>query len=426
MLLPEDIQIELEMIDATLAGEPVDPEYAELAELALLLVAERPAMPEAAAERLDARAARRFEPRPVPRALRPQRRRLWSPAFGGVAGAIVAVAVIAVLVVGGGGGGSSSSNSSAGGSSSAASSAFGSGSSGPAAATNGSTYRAPATTASGPLGPKTSGADHQSLTAIPNAPAVAGTTGAASSSSAPSVAAPAPTPNGRKITQSAQLQLIAAAGRIDAVSQEVFNVVGQVSGIVKSSQVSSGTGAYASFALSIPTGNLQTAMTRLSALPYAHVSSRTDQTQDVNSQYLNDTRTLADARALRTALLRQLAAASTPAEIDSLTARIHDAEASIRSDEATLSSLNGRISYSSLAVQINAGAPVSGGRHPASGGGLTFGRASHDAWAVLRTAAGVALIALAALVPVALLAGLFAWLALTWRRRQREQALDAT
>src|ERR1700739_2478233 len=102
------------MIDATLAGEPVDPEFAELAELALLLVAECPTMPPATAERLDARAARRFATESLPQALRPRRRRRWSPAFGGAAGAVAAVAAVAVLVLsgGGGGGGVSSSSSS--------------------------------------------------------------------------------------------------------------------------------------------------------------------------------------------------------------------------------------------------------------------------------------------------------------------------
>ncbi len=37
-----EVAAALDAIDATLAGDPVDPEHAELAELALLLVAERP------------------------------------------------------------------------------------------------------------------------------------------------------------------------------------------------------------------------------------------------------------------------------------------------------------------------------------------------------------------------------------------------
>jgi hypothetical protein len=43
---------------------------------------------------------------------------------------------------------------------------------------------------------------------------------------------------------------------------------------------------------------------------------------------------------------------------------------------------------------------------------------------VLTVAAGVALIALAALVPIALLGALAWWIATAIRRRRREQALD--
>jgi hypothetical protein len=237
-------------------------------------------------------------------------------------------------------------------------------------------------------------------------------------------------PNGRRQIQSAQLSLATTATRIDTVAQEVFNVVGRQNGIVKSSDITQGAqagGGYADFNLSIPTANLQDTLNQLSQLPYAHVVSRTDSTQDVNGRYLSDQRQLADARALRTSLLKQLAAATTTTQIDSLQAQIHDAEASISSDEATLRSLQGQISYSSLDVQINEGPivlrPIA--NHPSSGGsGLTLGRAAHDAGKVLTVAAGVILIGLAALVPVGLLVALVAWIAYWIRRRRREHVLD--
>jgi hypothetical protein len=167
-------------------------------------------------------------------------------------------------------------------------------------------------------------------------------------------------------------------------------------------------------------------MTNLSELRYATVASRTDATRDVNDQYLNDVRALADARALRTSLLKQLANAVTQAQIDSLNAQIHDAEASIGSDEATLNGLQSKINFSSLDVQINA-APFPATPPVATPSkGFTIGHAAHDAVRVLTVAAGVALIAFAALVPFALIAALVAWIGYWIRRRRREQALDAT
>jgi hypothetical protein len=66
-------------------------------------------------------------------------------------------------------------------------------------------------------------------------------------------------------------------------------------------------------------------------------------------------------------------------------------------------------------------------RHHAStgSGGLTLGHAVHDAGKVLVVAASVMLIGVAALVPVGLLVALVTWIAMWFRRRQRDQALDA-
>jgi hypothetical protein len=62
---------------------------------------------------------------------------------------------------------------------------------------------------------------------------------------------------------------------------------------------------------------------------------------------------------------------------------------------------------------------------PITGHGFTLGRATHDAGRVLEVAAGVALIALAALLPAGLLVALALWIAAALRRRARERALDA-
>ena len=151
-----------------------------------------------------------------------------------------------------------------------------------------------------------------------------------------------PPTTGRKVVQSAQLQLAAAPNRIDDVAQEVYDVIGSLNGIVESSTVTEtgGSDGSANFQLSVPSGSLGQAMSRLSSLSYASVLSRTDATQDITDQYGAAKRALADARALRTSLLKQLASATTTEQIDSLKAQIRDAEASISSDQATLNRLN--------------------------------------------------------------------------------------
>ena len=222
--------------------------------------------------------------------------------------------------------------------------------------------------------------------------------------------------------QSSQLALSAPASHIDDVAQEVFRVIGDENGVVNSSTVTASASGYAQFQLSVPSSALQATMTSLSQLRYASVSSRTDATQDVNGQYLSDQRQLADDRALRTSLLKQLANATTQAQIDSLNAQIRDAEASIRSDESTLAGLNHRINFSQISVTVNAASPVPVAHK--STGAFTLGKAAHDAGRVLTVAAGVALIALAALLPIALIVALIWWIWSALRRRRREQALD--
>ena len=61
--LEPEVEAALEAIDATLAGDPVDPEHAELAELSLILRSDRPAVRDSFAAAMDARVAGRFHSR---------------------------------------------------------------------------------------------------------------------------------------------------------------------------------------------------------------------------------------------------------------------------------------------------------------------------------------------------------------------------
>lgn len=404
----------LDAIDATLAGEAVDPRHADVAELALLLADERPRVGTAFAARLDERVERRFEA--APRAAR--RRFAWS-VWAPSAAVAVSLVVAVVIVLGQGGGGSSSAvfNGSVPGRGQAttASSASKAAPRAPAENLTPSPHRTAATassasSAAGAAGPAGPVGPVGPIIPAPANTAVAPLTGPATS--------------GRKVIQGARLSLSTTGKRVEQVAQEVFNVIGQQKGIVENSQVtaSGGSGGYAEFQLSVPNGNLSATMTALSNLQFARVASRTDTSQDVTNQFRVDQRRLADDRALRTALLKQLASAVTQTEIDSLNARIHDVAAAITSDEKALHAINRSVGYSQIYVTINAGAlpvPVHHG-----GGGFTVGKAAHDAGHVLTVAAGVALIGLAGLLPLALVAALAWWIYAALRRRSRLQALD--
>ncbi|MGZ4166351.1 MAG: DUF4349 domain-containing protein [Solirubrobacteraceae bacterium] len=408
--LSPEIATALMAVDATLAGEPVDPEYAELAELALILRRERPRTSDTFAATLDDRVERRFA-RPA-RAARGTGLRRWL--FGPVAGLAAAAAGVAVVIVvagSSGGGASSASSSSAAAVASQTVAASSSASAGGSAAAAPDVKRAAA--------PKTALGLNESAAAASSA--------SSSSTSAGSSAVPSPViPGGRQVVQSAQLQLSTAPSRIDDVAQQVFNVVGAEKGFVDNSNVTSGGGsanAGASFELSVPSANLAATLTDLSRLRGAHVVSRTDQTNDITGEVGGAGQKLAEARALRRSLLKQLANATTTEQVNSIEARLHDANASIASDLATLRGLQRQVAYSKISLNIEPStAPPPVTTHHSSGFGI--GQAAHDAGRVLVVVAGVALIVLAVLVPVGLVGALAAWVGFAIRRRRREQALD--
>ena len=257
----------------------------------------------------------------------------------------------------------------------------------------------------------------------------AGASGLASTNfNAPSTLSAAVAPGAKQI-RSAQLDLSTQNVHVNQVAQEIFSVVGDVHGTVLSSHITTATqssgGGYASFSLSIPTGSLQNAMTELSRLHFVGVVSSDNSSQNVSHQYNSDQRQLSDAQALRTSLLKQLAAATTEQQIDSIKAQLKLAEQQINSWQSTLGSLQHRISYSNLGVQVNQNGlpfvPVTK-KHHASG--FTIGRAGHDALRVLVVSAGVALITLAVLIPLGLVVALLMWLWVWLRQRRREHALD--
>lgn len=207
------------------------------------------------------------------------------------------------------------------------------------------------------------------------------------------------------------------------MAQEVFDVVGAQNGYVSNSTVTAtgGPGGYAEFQLSVPSATLAETMTHLSQLRYARVTSRTDSTSDVTSQFNSVNAQLSQSEALRTSLLKQLQNATTQAQISSLQAQLSDTNAKITSARSALRSLTHQVNFTQVSLSVQAGfvAAVKPG-----GGGFTIGNAAHDAGRVLTVAAGAALIALAVLVPLALLGALGWWVAGALRRRRREQALD--
>jgi hypothetical protein len=375
MTSPETL--ELEAVEAALAGRYVAPEHAELAELALLLRDDRPEPSPAWQNQLDRRVGAGFPARPKQRG----RLRVWLGDAAPVVAVFVAVAVIALPIAligvnggdddsGTGGGGDSATMSSQG-----SAEDSGGGASAPEADTP---TRAPGRAA---IKPRSDRAAR------------------------------------RKVERAVVMTLAAPRRKIDQVATEIGDVTADVGGFVRRSRVSSNRGG--DLQLRVPSDRLDTAVQRLSKLAKVRDLSRSS--EDITRAVVSARDRLRDAKAEREALLKQLAATTTLNETESIRARLDIVSQEIAAARNALSRVNNRANFANVSVSL---VTTSGAEDDDQGGAWTPGDAWHDALRLLEVVAGVLVIAAAIAVPL-LVAWLLGWLGrrgLT--RRRRERALD--
>jgi Domain of unknown function (DUF4349) len=393
--LNPEAERDLAVLDAALAGEPT-PENEALAELARELRAERPVPEPRFGAELDAQAAEGFRgagPSGAVARLRERLaaappRRLLAPA-----GALATLAVVAGVAI--------SQTSLLGG---------------------GTDDEAPLTTVvsepAGGAAQEQSGAAGEAESPAPTDEAIE-----------PGVAAPpatldpsqrnglVPGQDQRKVERAAQITLSTEPEEVPGVADDVIGVSDRYEGIVVSSQVSEATEgrSVARIELAIPAADLQDALADLSEL--ADVSSRSESTLDVTEPFVTARERLADARAELDALLVQLADADTPRETRSIRARMDIVRGEIAAARSELENIARRARFAQVSVTVDG----NGGN---DSNGWSLGDAAEDALDVLRTVAGVALVSLAVLLPLALLGGIGWLIARGAARRRREHALD--
>lgn len=227
-----------------------------------------------------------------------------------------------------------------------------------------------------------------------------------------------PSSGGRDIERSAQIALLADPEDVAGDSAEVFAAVHSVHGIVLRSNTTQGPAgrAGATFDLLIPSARLGDALAAISAID--EVGSRHDATTDITAPTVAVGKRLRAAQASIESLLAELSSAETEAEREVLEAGIRQLRRHVAALQAQLDRLHKRTHYSHVAVHIETGDSSS------SGGPWGIDDAFDDAGHVLGIAAGVTLVGLAVIAPVALLV-LLAWLAhRTWLRIRRNQALS--
>jgi hypothetical protein len=368
MTSPETL--ELEAVDNALAGRYVAPEHAELADLALLLRDEKPTPDPTWATQLDRRVSAGFPARPR------RERKFWvwtrnaAPAMGLAACVLLVIVGAATLPQGGdddeGGGASGDS---------------------------GSEVAVPAAEDSSGGGieldreQRAGGGDPQSDSR-----------------------------RARAQQRSATLTLAVPRREVDSAANRIAQVTGELGGFVASSDVSTSGGG--SLHLRVPSGRLDSAIERLRRIGRIRELSR--RSVDITSSVVSARERLQDARAERKALLAQLASAVTVNETESIRERLEIVSREIAAARRQLSRVNNRANFADVFVTLVARGAVD----EDDGGAWTPGDAFRDALRVLEVAAGVALIAAAVLLPLALI-WLLAWLARRgFTRRRRERALD--
>jgi Domain of unknown function (DUF4349) len=235
--------------------------------------------------------------------------------------------------------------------------------------------------------------------------------------------AAAPAVTHRDIERSAYVTLGTKPGEVSSAAARVYEAVHAANGVVLHSKVQSGsagaTGAF--FELLIPSHKLDDTLATFSQI--AEVRERHDATNDITAPTVGAAEELRDSNAAIEGLLKELGDVETEAERESVEARLREERRHHAGIRASLDRLDKRASMSEVTVRIvtDHGAGVT---PPSKGdGGWGVGDALHDTGHILTIAAGVALIALAILGPIALILLAF-WAANRFRvRRLRERTL---
>ena len=217
--------------------------------------------------------------------------------------------------------------------------------------------------------------------------------------------------------RNAQLTLATRPRDVEKVAAGVLRVADVSGGFVASSTVSDEGGT---FELRIPTARLNRALADLSKL--GKVRSRTQSSEDITAETVSTRGRLREAQREREGLLRALANATTLNETESVKARLRTVNDRIATLRAAVRRVANRASYANVSVELVS--DRSGAAPIGDDGRWTPGDAFRDAVRVLEVAAGIALIVLALLLPLALLGGIGALASRGLGHRRRERALD--
>ncbi|WP_320668828.1 DUF4349 domain-containing protein [Patulibacter defluvii] len=416
--LDPEIRDELEALEAALAGDP-DADR-ELAALVADVAAAKPALDPAARGRLDERVERALHPAPssseggagssaVRR--RPSRMASWRPALA-VMAATALVVPVAVVALGGGDGGSSDTTAL----------------STQAMDRGAATVPAPAPGKSLDGEGGAAGSSSAGETGDDAGRGGAATTEASPTierQSAPTTVAPDSGATSGELARDRvvvrDVDQVVRVGRdqVGRATNRVTSIVEGAGGYLADSQVRErGSDAGASFQVVVPTARLDATVAQLSRIGRLVRLDRS--TQDVTSQAVSLADQLADVRADRQSVRRQLAAATSPQRRAALRRELNLLSSRIARLEGRQRVLRRQTDTSRIRLALVTSGDDAIALPAAEDGRWGIGDALDDAGRVVEVAGGVLLIAGVILVPLGLVAGA----ALALRRRRRAAAAD--
>ena len=223
----------------------------------------------------------------------------------------------------------------------------------------------------------------------------------------------------RKVDRDASLTLGAGPDNVQDVMNDSIGVVEHYGGVVLSSNISgSKESATAQLDLQVPSKNLDATLGDLRGL--ADVLSYSDGQVDITAPFVDTKDKLQGLRAERRSVLTRIEQATTQEDVDNLKIQLNGLNHKIASAQSDLDKLQHRANQSSVSLTITS----DGARDTGGDGGWSFSDSLDDAGHVLTVAAGVALISAAVLLPLALIAAILYLAISRVNRRSRERALD--
>jgi hypothetical protein len=235
-------------------------------------------------------------------------------------------------------------------------------------------------------------------------------------------AAPQAFQEDRAVKSNTMLTLATTPDRVQGITNRTITIVDSLGGFVQSSQIDQDGSrrAIATLSLRIPSAKLDDGLARISKL--ANVQSRSQQTEDLTDQREALEAAVRDARADREGLRNRLAKATTDKERSRLRALVNRSSRRVTQAQRQVNELGREVSYATVDLEIRG--TRRSGEAAAPGDRWTPGDALGDSVRVLEVIAGVLMIVLAILLPIAAIGVLAAIAARLLTRRRRERALE--